>query len=266
VLDQLAVFAFRHCWVALSLSQAMIAAAADRVIESVVPGLVYNRVCTSTVVLQNLADRPVAVDIEAHQGSGALAPLAGLTGMRVRLAPGQQSSYRLQIDDDTNTGWVKIREKISPPQISAALAIKGTMECQARDELRVVPRIPAFASRDPWFSGDVSEMPGEVILMVNASDRPAQAHACYSAGNLFSVPNLNPPGELRRICSNTVDVQIPPFASREFPVEREGNRHFSLRTEGESVVLQGLRALDAAVKIYTVDSTITFGEEVSSRH
>lgn len=258
----------RHRFVlALCLTPWVLPAAPPvHIIESVLPGLVYTRACTSTVALQNLADKPVDLEIEAHQGSGALAPIAGLAGMQVHLAPGQQGNYKLQIDEETSTGWVKVRERISPPQISTAVAVKGTTECQEGNELRVAPRELSYASRDPWFSGDIAEMPGEVILMVNTSDHPARAHACYSAGNLYSVPNTGAPGELRRICSNTVDVQIPPFGSREFPVEREANRHFSLRTEGESVVLQGLRALDAAVKIYTVDSSITFGEEVTSGH
>jgi len=233
--------------------------------ESVLPGLVYNHTCTSTVALQNLADQPVALEIEAHHGTGALAPLAGLTGMSVHLAPGQQSSYKVQIEEETTTGWVKVRERIPAPRTSTAVAVSGTTECHDGNELRVAGRDVAFPSRNPWFSGEIADMPGEVILLVNTSGRVARAYACYSAGNLYSVPTAaGPPGELRRICSNTVDVQIPPFGSREFPVQREGNRHFSLRTEGDSVVLQGLRALDAAVKIYTVDSTITFGEEVSS--
>ena len=241
----------------------MFGAPPERILESVLPGLVYNRLCTSSVMLQNLADKPVALEIEGHEGSGALAPITGLAGMQVRLAPGQQNSYKLQIEDETATGWVKVRERISPPQVSPTVAIRGTTECHEGNELRVAPRELSYASRDPWFSGDIAEMPGEVILMVNTSERPARAHACYSAGNLFSVPGAGPPGELRRICSYTVDLQIPPFGSREFPVEREGNRHFSLRTEGESVVLQAMRALDAAVKIFTVDSSVTFGEEVT---
>ena len=242
---------------------ALVAAPPERVIESVLPALVYNRACTSTVALENLADKPVALEIEAHQGTGALVPLSGLRGMLVHLAPGQQGIYKLQMDDETTTGWVKVRERISSPALSTAIAVSGTTECRDGNELRIAGRDVAYPSRNPWFSGEIADMRGEVILLVNTSDRPARAHACYSAGNLYSVPTAGLPGaELRRICSNTVDVQIPPFGSREFPVEREGNRHFALRTEGESVVLQGLRASDAAVRIYTVDSTITFGEEV----
>ncbi len=184
--------------------------------------------------------------------------------MLVHLAPGQLGNYKLQMEEETTTGWVKVRERISSPRVSTAVAVSGTTECRDGNELRIAGRDVAYPSENPWFSGEIAEMKGEVILLVNTSGHVARAHACYSAGNLYSVPTPGLPGaELRRICSNTVDVQIPPFGSREFPVEREGNLHFSLRTEGESVVLQGLRALDAAVKIYTVDSTITFGEEVS---
>jgi hypothetical protein len=186
--------------------------------------------------------------------------------MLVHLAPGQQGNYRLQIEEETTTAWVKVRERVSSPGVSTSVAVSGTTECRDGSELRVAGRDVAYPSQNPWFSGEIAEMRGEVILLVNTSEHPARAHACYSAGNLYSVPTAGRSGaDLRRICSSTVDVQIPPFGSREFPVEREGNLHFSLETVGESVVLQGLRALDAAVKIYTVDSTVTFGEEVT-RH
>jgi hypothetical protein len=207
------------------------------------------------------------LEVEAHQGSGALVPLSGQRGMQVHLAAGQQGTYKLQIEEETTTGWIKVREHLSSPQISTAIAVSGTTECHDGNELRVAGRDVSYPSRNPWFSGEIAEMRGEIILLVNTSEHPARAHACYSAGNLYSVPIAGRPGaDLKRICSNTVDVQIPPFGSREFPVEREGNQHFSLQTEGESVVLQGLRALDAAVKIYTVDSTITFGEEIGGQH
>jgi hypothetical protein len=39
---------------------------------------------------------------------------------------------------------------------------------------------------------------------------------------------------------------------------RDGNSHFSLKTEGNAIVLQMLRPLATGVKIYTVDSTIKF--------
>jgi len=58
------------------------------------------------------------------------------------------------------------------------------------------------------------------------------------------------------------DVQVPPFGTREFPVERQGNSYFSLKTRGDSVVLQMLRPANEGVLVYTVDSTIKFGGEV----
>jgi hypothetical protein len=45
-------------------------------------------------------------------------------------------------------------------------------------------------------------------------------------------------------------------------VEREGNSYFSLKTRGDSVVLQMLRPASEGVRIYIVDSTIKFGGEV----
>jgi hypothetical protein len=56
-------------------------------------------------------------------------------------------------------------------------------------------------------------------------------------------------------------LQIAPFAARQFPVERDGNSHFSLRTEGPSIVLQALRPINIGVHVYTVDSSITFLSE-----
>ena len=129
------------------------------------------------MAVRNLADKPVALEIEAHQGTGALVPLAGLPGMQVHLDPGQQGSYKLQIEDETRTGWVKVRERISSPGLSTAVAVSGTTECQDGNELRMAGRDVAYPSQSPWFSGDIAEMPGEVILMVNTSDRPAR-RAC----------------------------------------------------------------------------------------
>jgi hypothetical protein len=48
-------------------------------------------------------------------------------------------------------------------------------------------------------------------------------------------------------------------------VEHEGNSHFSMKTQGDAIVLQMLRPLETGVKIYSVDSTIKFGGEASSQ-
>jgi hypothetical protein len=95
--------------------------------------------------------------------------------------------------------------------------------------------------------------------MVNTSERAAKASLCYSAGNLYSVPDkASAATQFTPICSQSFDVQIPPFAARQFPVARDGSSHFSLKTEGAAIVLQMLRPLATGVKIYTVDSTIKF--------
>ena len=65
-------------------------------------------------------------------------------------------------------------------------------------------------------------------------------------------------GDLTPICSLAFDLLIPPFGAREFPVERDGSSHFSLRTLGPAIVLEMLRPLDANIKIYRVDSSIRF--------
>jgi hypothetical protein len=46
-------------------------------------------------------------------------------------------------------------------------------------------------------------------------------------------------------------------------VERQGSAYFSLKTQGDSIVLQMLRPANQGIRIYTVDSTIKFGSEVS---
>jgi septum formation inhibitor MinC len=47
-------------------------------------------------------------------------------------------------------------------------------------------------------------------------------------------------------------------------VERDASTHFSIKTQGEAIVLQMLRPVESGVKVYKVDSTITFGGEISS--
>jgi hypothetical protein len=130
--------------------------------------------------------------------------------------------------------------------------------------LRSTPRQLSYPTRNPWFSGDVEEMHGHVISLVNTSERAAQASLCYSAGNLYSAPTAaHPTPELTLVCSKAFDVLIPPYAARLFPVERDGSTHFSIKTQGEAIVLQMLRPLETGVKVYTVDSTVKFGGEVT---
>ena len=237
----------------------------ERLIESVLPSLAYGSSCWSSLDLQNLGDRVVIVEVESHRASGALVPLVGHPAMLVRLNAGQRASYRLEIPEETGEAWVKVRERIPSPQLSSIVAIAGTTECVADNRLQTTGREVAYPTRNPWFSGDVEEMRGNVISLVNTSERAAQASLCYSEGNLYSLPSqAQPIPQLMPICSYAFEAQIPPFGARQFPVEREGARHFSMKTHGDSIVPRMLRPLATGVKIYSVDSTIKFGAGVSS--
>lgn len=250
-----------HCL--LLLLTATGAAGAERVLDSVLPALAYGPACSSTVRLQNLTTEPVAVELEAHRASGALVPLVGLANRSVRLDAGQKAEYQLDIDEETTGAWLKIRETIPESRPGPAVAVSGATECRMENQLRVAAREVAFPMRNPWFSGDIANLRGSLVTIINTSDQPARASACYSAGNLYSLPSAVQPGaDLLPLCSATLEVLIPPFGTREIPVERNANSQFSLRTRGDAVVLQMLRPADENVRIYSVDSTIQFGEEV----
>jgi len=248
------------------LALASAAAGQERVIESVVPALAYGGKCSSTVTLQNLSDRVVAADVEAHKPGGALAPVAGHPEIAMRLGPRERSSYRPQIEEETLNAWVKVRERVPAPGLSPVLAIGGATECLAGDELRTVGREVVFPTENPWYDGDVTELPGSLISLINTSERAVKASVCYSSGSLFSMPGSTPASaDLKPVCSAAAEVQIPPFGAREFPVAREGSSHFSLKTQGTAIVLAMLRPVGASVRMYTVDSTIRFGSEAPAK-
>ncbi|SRR5579872_2144942 len=238
------------------------AAAQERVIESVLPALAYGPKCSSSIELRNLGDRPVTLEVEGHNSNGALAPLAGHASMTVRLNASERAAYKLQIAEETTGAWVKVREIVPSPRLTTVVAVSGATECVVGNQLRNSARELAYPTRNPWFSGNVSEIPSDEILVINTSEHAARAWLCYSAGNLYAVPGNTPtPTRLSPLCSSDAVVQIPPFGSRQFPVQRANSSYFSLKTEGAAVVLQMLRPLDATVRMYTVDSTITFGRE-----
>jgi len=238
-----------------------LAVAQERIVESMVPALSYGRGCTSTVELRNLAGQPLAVDIEGHRASGALVGLAGQPGETVRLAAGERATYKLDIDEETESAWAKVRERGSGA--APRVAVSGVTECVTADQLRTVRRDVAFPTRNPWYSSDTGEADGSMILLINTAARAAKAMLCYSSGGLYSVPGAaSGSGALLPVCTAAFEVQIPPFGSRIFPLAREGSTHLSLKTEGESIVLEMLRPVEANVRVYTVDSTIRFGSEV----
>jgi hypothetical protein len=236
-----------------------------RMVTSILPSLDYGTSCWSTLTLANLGDRVVTVEIEAHRAGGGMIGLAGLDEMVVHLKPGEHVSHRLEVIDEAGIGWLKVRERIPSPQLSPVIAVSGLSECTVNNQLRSTPRQLSYPTRNPWFSGDVEEMPGSLISVVNTSERAAQATLCYSAGNLYSLPTeAHPTPELTLVCSKQFEVLIPPYASRQFPVQRDDSTHFGIKTLGDAIVLQMLRPVAAGVKVYSVDSTDKFGGEFAS--
>jgi hypothetical protein len=234
----------------------------ERQVESVVPALASGGKCTSTINMQNLSDRIVLADVEAHRPGGALTPIFGRPAIAMRLNPGERSTYKPQIDEETEGAWVRIRERVPAASLSPVLAISGTTECVVGNELKSVGRDVVYPTRNPWFAGDVVELGGALVSLINTTERAVRASLCYSAGNLYSVPGNTASAELTPVCSSAFDVQIPPFGAREFPVARDGSSHFSLKTQGPAIVLEMLRPLGESIKTYKVDSTIHFGGEM----
>jgi hypothetical protein len=108
-----------------------------------------------------------------------------------------------------------------------------------------------------------------LLSLINTTEHPVRASACYSSGGFVSVPADTPANarsavaaELKPICATAFEVQIAPFGAREFPVSRDGSSHFSLKTQGAAIVLEMLRPMEPTVKLYQVDSSIQFGSEV----
>jgi len=227
-----------------------LAVAQERIIESVVPALAYGGACTSTIDLRNLAGRAADITVEGHKPSGAPAGLAGRPTRSLHLRSGERVALRLDIDEETSGAWAKVQ---SPPSV----AVAAKVECTDTDQLRTATREIAFPLRSPWFSAEAAGVRDGAVALINVSDRPARATACYSAGNLYSVPGSN----LRPICSASFEWQIPPFGSREFPVVRDGAA-LALKTSGDAIVLEMLRPVAASVRLFRVDSSIRFGEEV----
>lgn len=235
-------------------------------VASIVPSLDYGPTCWSTLTVTNLADRVVTVEIEAHREGGGLAALAGLSPSVLHLNPGERSAHRLEIDDESGKGWIKVRERIPSPKLSPAVAVSAVSECTVNNRLLTTPRQISYPTRNPWFDGDVEDMHGSIISLVNTSEREARASLCYSEGNLYSVPTAaNPTPQLTLVCSNQFNVQIPPYAARQFPVTRDDSTHFSIKTQGDAIVLQMLKPVESGVKVYKVDSSITFGGEVTDK-
>ena len=238
------------------------AAAKERIVESVLPSLEYSSSCWSSVDLQNLGDRDVVLQVEAHRASGALVALVDHPQLMLALTAGERLSLRLEIDEETGAAWVKVRERVPSADLSPVVAVSGHTECVVENQLRTTAREVAFPMRNPSFSSDIDEIHGDLVSVVNTSEKSAQLWLCYSSGNLYSVPDRShAAAELTPLCSSAFDVQLAPFSARRFPVEREGSSSFSMKTRGQALVLQMLRPLGTGLHIFSVDSTIKFEGE-----
>jgi len=173
---------------ALFLALALTAFASDpqqRVVESVLPALDYGPTCWSSLDLHNLGERSVTVEVEAHRASGALVALVDHPRVIVNLNPGESVSYRLDIQEETGDAWVKVREQVPSPRLWPVVAVAGSSECTTNNQLRTTSREVAFPTRNPWFSGDVSEIPGNVISLVNTAERAARVSETFAKAASF---------------------------------------------------------------------------------
>ena len=225
--------------------------------------LSYGNGCTSLIEARNLSETTVTLELEGHRGNGALVALLGHTFGPVRLVPGARANYQLDIpatESDTHA-WVLIRERERSTRPS--VAISASTECREGDGWRSIAREVAYGMRNPWFEGDTAEMRESMLAVINLSARPAIAQVCYSSGNLYLVPGETPASrEFQPVCSSAHDEQIPPFGTRNLPVQHDGSAYLSVKTQGESMLLQMLHPAPSKLRTYTVDSVIRFGSEV----
>ncbi|MCU1263075.1 MAG: hypothetical protein JWO80_5960 [Bryobacterales bacterium] len=222
--------------------------------ETIVPALAYGGGCSSAIELRNLGQGPVVVDAEPHREDGALASLVARSGVAVHLRAGETASVQAQIEEETNGVWVRVRETVQAGY-RPVVTVRGTTECVEGANVRTVHRDVSYATRNPWWAGDVDDLGDGSILLINTSERPARASLCYSSGSEFSLPGR----QFDPICSASAEVHVPPFGSRTFAVRHGANNHFAVRTSGDRIVLQMLRSVAGTTRMFTVDSAISFG-------
>jgi hypothetical protein len=227
---------------------------------SILLPLSYGERCWSSVVLQNLRDQTVDVDVEAHDGSGALVALEGAPTLPMHLEAGQKTSLRLQVDgQESAEAWIKVTERGKGASAGAGVAVSGSSECRAQDQLTTVPGAVAFPSRNPWLEGDVEELQGKFVLVLNASATAAAVSVCYSNGSQVEMPaRRSGEGEARPVCRTMRSIHLPPYALELLPVERDGSSNLTVRTAGAALVLQVLKPRPGKTRQFTVDSSIVF--------
>jgi hypothetical protein len=227
---------------------------------SILIPLSYNEHCWSSVTLTNLRDRIVDVDVEAHDGGGALLPLSGAATMPLHLGAGQKVALRLQIEEaDSTDAWVKVSEHLEGTDASPGVSVRGTSECLVDEVLTTTPRAVAFPTRNPWIEADSGDFRGKTLVVVNAAPTPAALQACYSTGSHVEIPRENGNGARELpVCSATKTLFLPPFGLQLIPVTVESSSTFSIQTRGSSIVLMVLKPQADKKKQYSVDSSISF--------
>jgi hypothetical protein len=258
---------FKFLLLAICLGEIAVHAEQRGLVVSVLSPMAYGSGCWSNVELRNLATKDVAINVEGHKGSGALVALVGSPSVSVTVPPAGTVILRLQVPgEESLEGWVRVSETIPPAAEGPAIAVSGETECLADGKLTTVPQTVAFPTRNPWLAADLKDLRGRLVMILNASDQAAAARACYSNGITVSLPRQNgTAGDPMPVCTQTIQLQIPPFGSTIVPVARDGNSQFSIETRGDSIVLRVLLPQSGGRKTYTVDSTVKFGQPLGGR-
>jgi hypothetical protein len=231
-----------------------------RMADSVLPSLAYSRACSTTIELRNLGERAIDAQVEPHRESGSLVALVEQTGLNLHLTPGEERKLTLKLPEMAESAWVAVREMVPDRDLSPVLSVTGQTACIAGERVYSAVREVAHATANPWFEGDVADMPGARLAVVNTSETYAVVTGCYSGGTLISNPNVPGRGTLTPLCTYRFREQLAPFSARQFPVAREGSSHFSLHASGPGIALQMLKLLDAGTQLFAVDSSISFGK------
>jgi hypothetical protein len=231
---------------------------ASRVVETVVPDLLYGPGCRSEVELRNLGTHAVDLMVEGHRESGALVPVSGQSTGAVHLAPGHRHIVRLELE--SGHAWLAVRETLAKGMARTAVAAAGKTECVDGNVVSAVTRDAAFPSVSPSFRAPARTIwaTGETLLLINTSESQARFSACYSTGNLVSDGT----GKLVPVCSHSIDTTVPAYGTRYLPIETGEAALVALRTAGAAIVLQMLQPAAKTVQLYRVDSRIDFGSEV----
>jgi hypothetical protein len=178
--------------------------------------------------------------------------------MAERLQPGERTSHRLQITDETGEGWLKVRENIPSLQLAGD---RGNRHHQVHDGLRTSARTLAYPMRNPWLSAtwkicQKCYLDGE---HVGTSGRGVAV--LFGGQSLLGAER----GSLGARADTHLFKRVPSSGSALRGAAGPGGARrqlvVSIKPQGELIVLQMPRPLGTGVKV--VDSTIKFGGEVT---